>query len=42
MQLIDGAQFSNITFSLALFVAASAAEMFATVIIPVTSIYPTL
>ena len=41
MQLVNGAQFLNITFLLASFAAASAAAIFATVIVPLTTIYAT-
>ena len=42
MQLVNGAQFSNITFLLALFVAALAAAVLLTVIFPLTSIHVSL
>ena len=42
MQLVNGAQFLNITFSLALFSAASTAAVLLTVIFPLTRIYASL
>ena len=42
MQLVNGAQFWNITFLLVLFAAAPAASVLLTVIFPVTSIYASL
>ena len=42
IQLINGAQFLNITILLALFASASAAAVFGTVIILLTSIYASL
>ena len=43
MQLVNGAQFLNITFSLVLFVAAAAAAaVLLTDIFPLTSIYASL
>ena len=42
MQLINGTQFLNITFLLALFAATAAADVSATVILPLTSIYASL
>ena len=42
MQLVNKAQFLNITFLLALFAAAPAAAVFAIVIVPLTSIYASL
>ena len=42
MQLINGAQFLNITFSLALFALASATAVFGTAIVPLTGIYTSL
>ena len=41
MQLVNGAQFLNITFLL-LFASALAAPVLLTVIFPLTSIYPSL
>ena len=42
MQLINGGQFLNITFLLALFASASVDAVFGTVIVPLTSIYASL
>ena len=42
MLLVNVAQFSNITFLLALFAAAEATAVFGTVIVPLTSIYASL
>ena len=42
MQLINGAQFLNITFLLALFSSASAAAVFGTVVVPLAGIYASL
>ena len=42
MQLVNGAHFLNITFLLVLFAAAPAADMIATVIFPLTSVYTSL
>ena len=42
MQLVNGAQFLNITFLLVLFVSASAAAVLLTVIVPLTRIYASL
>ena len=42
MQLVNGAQFLNITFLLILFAAAPAAVVLLTVIFPLTSIYASL
>ena len=39
MQSVNGVQFLNITFLLALFAAATAAEMSSTDIVPLTSTY---
>ena len=39
MQLADGGQFENTTFLLALFTAASAAAVFETVIVALTSMF---
>ena len=39
MQLVNGAQFLNITFLLVLFAAAPAATVLLTVIFPLTNIY---
>ena len=41
MRSVNGAQFLNITFLFALFTATASAA-FATVIVPLTSIYPSL
>ena len=42
MQLVNGAQFLNITFLLVLFASASAAAALLTVIVPLTKIYALL
>ena len=42
MQLVNGAQFLNITFLLVLFAAAAAEAVLLTVIFPLTSIYASL
>ena len=42
MQLVNGAQFLNITFLLALFAAAPAADASSTSIVPLTSMYVSL
>ena len=42
MQLVNGAQFLNITFLLVLFAAAPAAEVSLTIILPLTSMYASL
>ena len=42
MQLINGAQFLNITFLLVLFALASAAALLLIVIVPLTTIYTSL
>ena len=42
MQLVNGAQFLNITFLLVLFAAASAAAVLLTAIVPLTRIYASL
>ena len=42
MQLVNEAQFLNITFSLVLFAAAPAAAVLSTVMFPLTSIYASL
>ena len=42
MQLVNGAQFLNITFLLVLFALASAAAVLLTVIVPLTWIYASL
>ena len=42
MQLVNGAQFSNITFLLVLFTAAPESAGFGTVIVPLTSMYASL
>ena len=42
MQLVNGAQFSNITFLFILFAAAPAPALLLTVIFPLTSIYASL
>ena len=42
MQLVSGAQFLNITFLLLLFTAVTAAVVFGTVIVPLTSMYASL
>ena len=42
MQLVNGAQFLNITFLLVLFAAAPSAAVLLTVIFPLTSIYASL
>ena len=39
MQIVNGAQFLNITFLLVLFAPASAAAVLLTVIVPLTRIY---
>ena len=39
MQSVKGAQFSNITFSLVLFIAAPRDAVFGTVIVTLTSMY---
>ena len=39
MQLVNGTQFLNIIFSLALFAACPAAAVFRIVLVPLTSIY---
>ena len=41
-QLVNGAQFLNITFLLVLFAAAAASVVLLTVIYPITSIYASL
>ena len=41
-QLVNGAQFLNITFLLSLFAAASSAAVLLTVIFPLTSTYASL
>ena len=38
-QVVNGAQFLNITFLLVLFTAATSAAVFGTVIVPLTSMY---
>ena len=42
IQIINGGQFLNISFSLALFALASAAAVFETVIVTLTAIYASL
>ena len=42
MQSVNGAQFLNISFLFALFTAASAAVVFGTVIVPLTSMCASL
>ena len=42
MQLVNGAQFLNITFLLVLFASASAAAVLLTPIVALTSIYASL
>ena len=42
MQSVKGGQFLNITFILGLFTAASAAAVFGTGIVPLTSMYTSL
>ena len=42
MQLINGAQCINITFSFLLFGVALCADMFGTVIVPLTCMYPSI
>ena len=42
MQLVNGAQFLNITFLFVLFAAAPSAAVLLTVIFPLTSIYASL
>ena len=42
MQLINGAQFLNITFLLVLFASAPAAAVLLTLIVPLTRIYASL
>ena len=42
MQLVNGPRFLNITFLLVLFAAALAADVSATIIVPLTSIYASL
>ena len=42
MQLVNGAQFLNITFLLILFTVAPAAVVFGTVTVPLKSMYPSL
>ena len=42
MQLANGAQFSNITFSLELFASASAETVLLTAIVPLARIYSSL
>ena len=42
MQLVNGAQFLNITFLLVLFASASAAAVLLAAIVPYTRIYPSL
>ena len=42
IQLVNGAQFSNITFILVLFAAAPAAAVLVTLIVPLTRIYASL
>ena len=42
MQLVNGAQFLNVTCLLVLFAAAAAAVVFGTVIVPLTSMYVSL
>ena len=42
MQLVNGAQFLNITFLLVFFASASSAAVLLTVIVPLTRIYASL
>ena len=42
IQLVNGAQFLNITFILVLFAAAPAAAVLVTLIVPLTRIYASL
>ena len=42
MQIVNGAQFLNITFLLVLFASASAAAVLLTVIVPLTRMYASL
>ena len=42
MQSVKGARFSNITFLFVLFTATPAAAVFATVTVPLTSMYASL
>ena len=42
MQLVNGAQFLNITFLLVLFTAAPVAALFGTVIVHLISVYASL
>ena len=42
MQLVNGAQFLNITFLLVLFATAPAADVLSTIIVPLTRMYASL
>ena len=42
VQIVNGSQFLNITFLLALFASASAAAVLLTVIVPLTRMYTSL